>query len=86
MILKSLKRCILSRKKQPCPGDWVKLIESDKHDLDISLDDSEIAQMRSEDFTNLVKTKVRQNSFHELRQVKKEHKKVQEIRYDSYFV
>ena len=74
------------QKKQPCPGDWVKLIESDKRDLDISLDDSEIAQMRSEDFTNLVKTKVRQKSFHELRQVKKEHEKVQEIHYDSYFV
>ena len=71
-----IKKVYMAQKKQPCPGDWVKLIEADKRDLDITLEDSEIALMSSEDFTNLVKAKVRQNSFHELRQVQKEHDKV----------
>ena len=78
-----IKNIYLVQKNQPCLGDWVKLIEADKNYLSISLDDSEIARMSSEDFANLVKSKVRQNSFHELSQVQKEHDKVHEIHYDS---
>ena len=73
----------MAQTNQPCEGDWVKLIAGDKSDLDISLDDVTIANMNSEDFTDLVKSKVRQNAFKELRQVQERRIQVQHIQYDS---
>ena len=78
-----IKKVYMAQKKNPCKGDWVNLINADKRDLDITCDDSAIAQMSLEDFKDLVKRKVRARAFSELRQIQAGHDKVRQIKYSS---
>lgn len=56
-------------------GDWVKLIESDKIELDIQVTDDEIQGVSKEIFKNYVKSKVRINHLKFLNNLKKKHSK-----------
>ena len=78
-----IKKVYLAQKKQPSEGDWVKLVDIDKKDLDMMYEDSAIARMSSEDYLDIVKSKVRQKAFAELRQIQQGHEKVRHIQYDS---
>ena len=52
----------MAQKKQPSEGDWVKLVDIDKKELDMMYEDSAIARMSSEDYLDIVKSKVRQKA------------------------
>ena len=72
----------MAQKKQPSKGDWVKLVDIDKRYLDMVYEDLAIARMSSEDYLNIVKSKVRQKAFAELREIQQGHDKVRHIQYD----
>ena len=45
-----LKRVYMEQKKNPCRGDWVKLVEADLVELEISYDEEKIASVSEDIF------------------------------------
>ena len=78
-----IKKVYLAQKKQQSEGDWLNLVDIDKRDLDMMYEDSAIARMSSEDYLDIVKTKVRQKAFAELRKIQQGLEKVRHKQYDS---
>ena len=72
-------RIYRSQKLTPRRGDWVNLVENDKNKLELSCDDSEIAQMSKNKFRNIVKHKVELLALSELRLLKNKHSKSENI-------
>ena len=51
-------------------GDWIKLVESDKKELEITMEEEEIQGVSKEIFKNYVKSKVKINHLKQLNNMK----------------
>jgi hypothetical protein len=64
-----------SQKFKTIKGDWVKIIEEEKLNLDIQLSDDEIVTMSRGRFENMIKKKIRTHSTQQLKNVGLTHSK-----------
>jgi hypothetical protein len=64
-----------SQKLKTIKGDWVKIIEEEKLNIDIQLSDDEIVTMSSGRFENMIKEKIRTPSTQQLKNVCLTHSK-----------
>ena len=56
-------------------GDWIKLVETDKEELEIDMKDEEIQNVSMEKFKNYVTKKAKIQQLHFLSSLKKRHSK-----------
>ena len=74
-----IKKVYLEQKKNPCTGDWVKLIEADLIELQIDFDEEKIAALSEEGFRRIIMGRIRKIAFSELQVIQKGHDKVRDI-------
>ena len=55
-----VKKVYLAQKRNPCNGDWIKLIDSDKKKYNLTISDEEIEAMTEHDYKSLVKKRVKE--------------------------
>ena len=70
-----IRRIYEAQKMNNNSGDWIKLVESDKKELEIAMEDEEIQGLSKETFKNYVKSKVKINQLKQLNNMKKTHSK-----------
>ena len=70
-----IHRVYLTQKNDSSVGDWVRLVEADKHELGIELTEEEIQGVSQEVFKNFVKKKVKINYLKYLNNLKTKHSK-----------
>ena len=70
-----IHRVYITQKNSQNTGDWVKLVETDKNELQIDLTDKEIQGVSKEMFRNYVKSKVKIKHLKNLNDLKKIHSK-----------
>ena len=71
-ILKShedeiIRKIYSAQKRNPCKGDWIKLVEVDMKEIDMNIQDEYIEQMNEGYFKEMIQHKVRQHAFKELK-------------------
>ena len=76
-----IKQVYEAQRKEPCKGDWITLINDDMTKYDIKLSDEAIKDMTDIDYKKLIKRKVREKSFNELENIKRNHDKVNTIKF-----
>ena len=79
-----ISRIFFSQKLCPSPGDWVKMIESDKSKVGLFLEDEEIQMMPKLKFQKLVKSKVEAYALNELAKLKDKHSKSEKLELKSF--
>ena len=67
------KRIFIEQKKNPCPGDYIKLIEKDFEELTMRYDEQLIL---SPNYKDKIKKKICETAFNYLVKLKKGHSKV----------
>ena len=75
------KKIYRAQAKNPCPGDWVLLLQEDMRKYDMLISEEDICGMSKDIFKAYVQKKVRNLAFFELSQAKSGHQKVQNIRH-----
>ena len=76
-----VKRVLEAKKQDPTPGDYIKLVEKDMLDLNITLKD--IEESTKVELKKMVKESATTVSFEELKKQLFKHKKVKHIEYES---
>ena len=74
-----IRRLYQAQKNTSSAGDWVKLVESDKQELNISLTDSEIQGVSKQMFKSYIKEKVKINYLNHLISLKTKHSKSEHL-------
>ena len=74
-----LKRVYMEQKKNPCRGDWVKLVEADLVELEISYNEEKIASVSEDIFKKQIMSSLRKKVFCELQIIQEGHGKVRDI-------
>ena len=69
----------MEQKKNPCRGDWVKLVEADLVELEISYDEEKIASVSEDIFKKQFMSSLRKKVFCELQIIQEGHDKVRDI-------
>ena len=72
-----------AQKNSPHDGDFCKLVEMDKALVNLTITDSEISNMKVEQYKNKVKSKVRNAAFSDLLIKKVSHSKMDDVSYDK---
>ena len=70
-------------KNDPLPNDWSELAWKDLNDMQINMTENEIARMEVSDFRNLIKEKIRNWAFVNLKNMQVQHVKVKDILYSN---
>ena len=60
-------------------GDWIRMIENDKQELDLKMSDEEIQNVSKETFKSLIKSKVKIRFLSEFNDLKKNHSKSEHL-------
>ena len=84
-----IRRVYETQKISNNAGDWIKLIENDKRELDIQMDKEDIQGVSQESIKNYIKSKVKTKFLQHLNNIKKNHSKseylnCQELRTAEY--
>ena len=66
-------------KENPLKNDWIHLVEKDKSDLDIYLNDQTISKLSKFEFTSILESEMRKYVFRQLQDTKEGHIKVKHI-------
>ena len=70
-----------AQKISPTDGDYSKLVEADKIELNISLEDIYISKMKQRKYKSFIKTKVKEAALKNLLLQKSTHTKISDIKY-----
>ena len=86
-----INRVYSAQKLSPVNGDWVNLLENDKKQFDITLEDSEVAVISEQKFKNLIKKKSLENTIKYLEKLQKKNSKskkliMSDMRVSNYLV
>ena len=73
-----------AQKKNPLEGDWVKMVEKDFEVLGLGINESEIRNCTKSQYKSMVKRKLRDHMFSELKRVQSEHSKIKIIEYRTF--
>ena len=77
------KRVLKAQITNPCPGDFIKLVEEDFKRLGTPFDIDFVENSSTEFYKKLVKTKVKNAAFEYLRKLQNTHSKVKHIGYEN---
>ena len=75
------KRIFIEQQRNPCPGDYVKLIEKDFSQIKMSYEEHIIL---GPTYKNIIKKKISETAFNYLINIQKGHSKVLDISYEKY--
>ena len=78
------KRVYNAQKKNPLEGDWVKMVEKDFEVLGLRINESEILNCTKSQYKSVVKRKLRDHMFSELKRVQSDHSKIKIIEYKNF--
>ena len=78
-----IRKVYSAQKRNPCKGDWIKLVETDMKQIELNIEDEHIEQINENDFKKVIQSKVRQQAFKELKLMQDKHKKVKQIPFVS---
>ena len=76
-----VKEIYNAQKISPTDGDYSKLVEADKIELNISLEDIYISKMKQRKYKSFIKTKVKESALKNLLLQKSTHTKMSDIKY-----
>ena len=77
-------RVFQSQSNSSHQGDWVRQIESDRKEIELNLDNSEISKMSKNKFKNVVHKKVENLALYELNKLKIKHSKSSYLNSNSF--
>jgi hypothetical protein len=78
-----VKKIYNAQKNRPCKGDWINIIDNDFEALKLNINEDIIMNMTDREYKKIIKYKVREKAYIDLRSKQKTHKKVKEIQYTS---
>ena len=78
------RRVLLAQVADPCPGDFVKLVDTDIKKVDLNIEYEEIESMNAELFKQVVKKKIKEAAFKHLKELQTTHSKIRDIEYEEY--
>ena len=78
-----IKKVYTAQKVDSMPGDFCNLVMDDLRDLNIHMEEKQIALMNTERFKKLIKSKVKEASFKYLTDLQQTHSKIKNIKYDD---
>ena len=78
------KRIYNAQKRDPIKGDWVTLVQEDLKTMKIYLNEEEINKTKKSVFKNMVKKHVKDATFTQLKEMQKEHTKINTIKYNAF--
>ena len=70
-----IRRVYETQKISNNTGDWIRLLENDKRELDIQMEEDEIQGVSKETFKKYIKSKVKLKFLKDLNNIKKNHSK-----------
>ena len=70
-------------KAEPLPGDWYNLVQKDFKELNIDISDIEIRSMVPLDYKSMIKEKMRESAFIQLKEMQASHQKGQKIQHEN---
>ena len=70
-----IHRIYKSQENASHPGDWVRLVQKDKQDLDLDIQNSEIEKLSKNKFKNVIDKKIESFALNQLNQLKAKHSK-----------
>ena len=73
----------MEQRKNPCKGDWVKIVEKDLEELQIVYDEAKIASVSEEVFKKNIISRIRRKVFRELQSIQEGHDKVRDILFEA---
>ena len=79
-----VKEIYIAQKASPTEGDFCKLVEADKTEINLQMQDEEITQMNETKFKNTVKVKVKEAAFKKLLEIKSNHSKLSNVTYHKF--
>ena len=72
-----------AQKASPTEGDFCKLVEADKIEINLQIQDEEISQMNETKYKNIIKFKIKEAAFKRLLEIKSNHSKLNNITYNK---
>ena len=72
-----------AQKASPTEGDFCKLVEADKIEINLQIQDEEISQMNETKFKNTIKFKIKEAALKRLLEIKSNHSKLNNITYNK---
>ena len=72
-----------AQKASPTEGDFCKLVEADKIEINLQIQDEEISQMNETKYKNIIKFKIKEAAFKRLLEIKSNHSKLKNITYNK---
>ena len=73
-----------AQKISPMEGDFCKLIEADKEEINLQISETEISQMKESKYKSLVKNKIQEAAFKNLLEIKNNHSKMKNVVYQKH--
>ena len=78
-----IRKFYMAQKTKSSKGDWVKLVEENLRELDITLSNEEISKLSKPKFSKIVQKCITKVAFEELMQLKDKHTKMAETQYEN---
>ena len=78
-----IKRVYKAQKESPTPGDFVELVKEDLNVIGEAFDEETIFMRSKDQFKTIIKEKIRQSAFRDLKNLQMKHSKIMNIQYDD---
>ena len=78
-----VRRVYEEQKVQPVKGDWSELVKSDIEEFVLNMDENAIANISISEYKRIVKAKIKENVFSQLRFKQEGHSKIRKIVYSD---
>ena len=78
-----IKRVYKAQKESPTPGDFVELVKEDLNVIGEAFDEETIFMRSKDQFKTIIKEKIRQSAFRDLKNLQMKHSKIMNIQYDG---
>ena len=73
-----------AQKISPMEGDFCKLIEADKNEINLQITETEISQLKECKYKSIVKNKIKEAAFKNLLEIKNNHSKMKNLVYQKH--